>query len=167
MARALWCSRIIFSIRANGWTALLVKKWSMRCSNLPMSLIVLGWHLKRFLLFTRLYLQRLVIYAEYCLIRLSVLTFFLLLFILDDNFEDPATIRSLNEYYYRAILYEFDLNRRSNTFLNKWKNVIFEFDFILNLKILIMLCFKNIAIGVFASFKRIASAKDRITNTKM
>ena len=46
---------------------------------------------------------------------------------LDDNFEDAANIKSFNEYYYRAILYEFDLNKRSITFVNQWKKVCLHF----------------------------------------
>lgn len=42
----------------------------------------------------------------------------------DENFKDVYTIASLNEYYYRALMYEFDLNRRTNVFVNRWKMLI-------------------------------------------
>ena len=43
---------------------------------------------------------------------------------LDTGFDDQAIIANLHEYYYRAILYEFDLNRRTDVFISKWKKVI-------------------------------------------
>nr|ASL70502.1 nuclear receptor [Brachionus rotundiformis] len=42
----------------------------------------------------------------------------------DDNYQDPCTISSLNEYYYRTLLYEFDLNKRDGSFLSKWKALV-------------------------------------------
>lgn len=40
-----------------------------------------------------------------------------------EMFVDPGTMSNLNEYYYRAIMYEFDLNRRTLTFVNRWRSV--------------------------------------------
>nr|ASL70536.1 nuclear receptor [Brachionus calyciflorus] len=42
----------------------------------------------------------------------------------DENYKDPMTISSLNEYYYKALMYEFDLNRRSCLFVNRWKHLV-------------------------------------------
>lgn len=41
-----------------------------------------------------------------------------------DGIEDLETLRDLNEYYTRALLYEFDVNKRDFTFMNKFKNVL-------------------------------------------
>lgn len=41
----------------------------------------------------------------------------------DEHYKDPYTIASLNEYYFKALMYEFDLNRRNNYFVNRWKKV--------------------------------------------
>ena len=41
----------------------------------------------------------------------------------DELYSDQPTIRSLNEYYFRALLYEFDLNKRDSKFLVKWNEV--------------------------------------------
>lgn len=38
-------------------------------------------------------------------------------------FEEPATISTLHEYFYRALLYEFDLNNRNSHFISLWKDV--------------------------------------------
>ncbi|RMZ98622.1 nuclear receptor subfamily 1 group D member 1-like, partial [Brachionus plicatilis] len=42
----------------------------------------------------------------------------------DDNYDDPCTIANLNEYYYRTLMYEFDLNRRNSFFVTKWKSLV-------------------------------------------
>jgi hypothetical protein len=42
----------------------------------------------------------------------------------DAGFDDQTIIANLHEYYYRAILYEFDLNRRTDVFISKWKKVM-------------------------------------------
>ena len=35
----------------------------------------------------------------------------------DENIDDLSTLHVLNEYYTRAILYEFDLTKRDNSFI--------------------------------------------------
>nr|ASL70613.1 nuclear receptor [Brachionus koreanus] len=42
----------------------------------------------------------------------------------DENYQDPCTISNLNEYYYRTLMYEFDLNKRSAIFFTNWKNLV-------------------------------------------
>lgn len=48
-----------------------------------------------------------------------------LLFTMPDveGLQDLETLRDLNEYYTRALLYEFDVNKRDFTFMSKFKNV--------------------------------------------
>lgn len=43
---------------------------------------------------------------------------------IEGNFEDPVIINNLNDYYYRALLYEFDLNHRTPFFITRWKEVM-------------------------------------------
>lgn len=42
----------------------------------------------------------------------------------DENYQDPCTISNLNEYYYRTLMYEFDLNKRSVHFVTNWKKLV-------------------------------------------
>lgn len=42
----------------------------------------------------------------------------------DENYQDPCTISNLNEYYYRTLMYEFDLNKRNADFVTIWKKLI-------------------------------------------
>jgi hypothetical protein len=44
----------------------------------------------------------------------------------DENIEDLSTLHVLNEYYTRAILYEFDLNKRDNSFIIDLSKVAFK-----------------------------------------
>jgi len=44
----------------------------------------------------------------------------------DENIEDLATLHVLNEYYTRAALYEFDLNKRDNCFIIELSKVFLE-----------------------------------------
>jgi hypothetical protein len=41
-----------------------------------------------------------------------------------DGLEDLATLKDLNEYYTRALLYEFDVNKRDFAFMSKFRNVM-------------------------------------------
>jgi len=34
---------------------------------------------------------------------------------IDDTFDDPNTMRSLNQYYYKTLIYELDLEKVNNS----------------------------------------------------
>jgi hypothetical protein len=42
---------------------------------------------------------------------------------IDDTFDDPNTMRSLNQYYYKTLIYELDLNKRSTKFVQSLEKV--------------------------------------------
>ena len=47
----------------------------------------------------------------------------LILIILDERVSDKETLSDLNEYYTKALLYEFDLHKRNHEFVIKFGQV--------------------------------------------
>lgn len=45
-------------------------------------------------------------------------------FTYDDTFDDSTAIQTLNQYYYNTLMYEFDLNKRSVQFVQKFKKLM-------------------------------------------
>ena len=41
-------------------------------------------------------------------------------------YENPDLFQLLNDYYKRAVLYEFDINKRDDSFLERWNKVSVE-----------------------------------------